>query len=235
MKETTNKTFWLLAAVIAVLGAAVISQSIAMSGLQKKIDTLAATGTKASVTDEEVQESSPPPQSVPMQNKNKGAITRTKPNIPANSIFDESFFGFDEDWDPFKEMRYMQERIDKMFGNAFNRFGHSDNFQNLLDSYAFVPDIDMEDKGDHILVKVNLPGLDDSKLNVKVEGQTLTVSGTIQQSKNESENNGKIIQQERRSGEFYRSITLPYAVKADEMKTEEKKGVLHITIPREKE
>jgi len=45
---------------------------------------------------------------------------------------------------------------------------------------------------------------------------------------------GDIVFQECRSGRFERSITLPEAVKQNEMKTQVDKDVLTITIPKEK-
>lgn len=216
MKEIEKKTFWLLIMVIAILGAAVIAQGIAMSGLHKKVDALSCgEPTVAQVAEE--KEDAP-------------ALPSISP--PTNSILSDPIWGFGDDWDPFKEMYSMRERIDQMFGNAFNRFGYSDNFSSLLKDYSFSPDINIEDKGKHFLVTVNLPGSDSSQVDVKVEGQTLTVSGEVS-SKTKKEEDGKMLMQERRSGKFRRVVTLPSPVKADKMTTEEKKGVLYITLPKE--
>jgi len=134
------------------------------------------------------------------------------------------------DWDPFKEMRAIQERINQMFGSAFNRFQGSRDFGALLRDYAFSPDLNLEDRGDHYLVTVDLPGVEETRVEVRVEGQTLTISGSSESAYREQ--SGQVLRQERRCGRFYRVLTLPARVKGDQITTESKRGVLYVKIPK---
>lgn len=137
-------------------------------------------------------------------------------------------------WDPFKEMRSMQDRIDQMFGSAFNRFQRSDDFNALSRSYRFAPDVNIEDQGEQYQVTVDLPGTDTSQINVKLEDQMLTVSGNAKSESKKMDQKGKMLREERRNGSFQRSMTLPGPVQMDKMTTTNKNGVVIITIPKAK-
>jgi len=139
-----------------------------------------------------------------------------------------------DDWDPFKEMRSMQDRIDQMFGSAFNRFQKSDDFSALSRNYRFTPDVNIEDQGDHYQVTVDLPGTDTSQIDVKLDDQRLTISGNVKSESKEMKQKGKMLREERRAGSFRRSMTLPEPVQMDKMTTTNKNGVVIITIPKDK-
>jgi HSP20 family protein len=145
------------------------------------------------------------------------------------SLFDRNL----NDWDPFKEMQSLQERIDRMFGGAFDRFGHSPKFRGLFDSpLTFSPSADIKDEGDHYRVSVDLPGVEKSNITIDLKGQTLTLSGTIDESKS-SDEQGTTIRKERRSGQFQRVITLPGPVQADKVDATQENGILQIVIPKD--
>jgi HSP20 family protein len=219
--DQDNRKWTVASVMIAALFVAVIVQSVAIFGLHRKLDQAAEArdSGKNAVVKHKTEETQSKP-AVQAPNKQKGS---------------KDLFGWDmDDWDPFKEMRSMHDQIDQMFGSAFNRFQHSDGFSSLLKGYTFSPSVDIEDNGDHYLVTVDMPGVEDSRIDVKIEGETLTISGTIQ-SEAKKNDKGHVLRQERRSGKFQRTVTLPGPVKADQITTENKKGVLHIRIPKEQE
>lgn len=206
---------------VAGLVAAVIVQSLIILGMQRKSDSPSERPrSKPDLLTRGTGRMIPPPAPLPPLNPpGKGGDL---------DVFERNL----ADWDPFKEMHSMQERINQMFGTAFDRFHRSDDFNRLFHEYTFAPDINMEDKGDRFVVTVNLPGTSDARFDVKVEGRTLTISGTTQ-SESREESKGKMLKQEIWSGKFWRSVTLPDPVKADKMTTENKKGILRIEIPKE--
>ena len=210
-----SKKLTLLTVLVAVLLAAVVAQSVAVLGLRKELRS--ASGDKEST----------PVAVVPDDDQDAGTAF-TLPQSP----FDSDPFDWDlDEWDPFKEMHAMHDRINQMFGNAYNRFQDSDDFGSLFGAHAFSPSVNIEDKGDRYLVTVDLPGAEESHLDVKLEGQALTISGTVT-SETRDEDEGKMLRQERRSGQFRRTVTLPSPVQADKMTTENKKGILRIEIPK---
>ncbi len=219
MTDQNDRRVTVLSVLVSGLLVAVIIQSAAIFSMNRKLN----------------QTIQPREQTPAAEDRNYHAQVQPKTAKPGKfpDFNNKDFFDWDiDDWDPFKEMHSMHDRINKMFGSAFNRFRGSDNFGSLLHDYAFEPDINVEDKDGHYLVTVDLPGTEDSRLEVKLEEQTLTISGSVQ-SESRKESKGKMLRQERRSGKFQRSVTLPGPVKADKMTTENRKGVLYIKIPKE--
>ena len=216
MLDQDHKQFTVLVTLVAILLMAVILQSIAIFGLHKKLG-----------------------QSVARAEKSGAAAVNSTPSLsnalavlPQSLDIDKDPWGWNPgDGDPFKEMHAMQDRINQMFGSAFNRFQQSDDFGHLPGSYTFSPDINIEDKGGHYLVTVDLPGIEDSQLSVNIEGKTLIISGRVQ-SESKEEHKGKILRQERRSGKFQRSVILPSPVQPEKMTIANKQGIVTITIPK---
>lgn len=128
----------------------------------------------------------------------------------------------------------MHDRINQMFGNAYNRFQKSDGFGSFFGTHTFSPSVNIEDKGDRYLVTVDLPGAEESQLDINLDGEELTISGSVE-SEIRDEEDGKMLRQERRSGKFSRTIMLPGSVQADKMTTKNKKGILYIEIPKAKQ
>jgi HSP20 family protein len=211
-----NKKVTFLVAMMAVLMIAVIAQGVALFGLHRKMGHVA--------------ERSHQREAVGMQSR----LNSTNPFaiLPQLSDRDADVLNWNlADWDPFKEMHAMQDRINQMFGSAVNRFRTSDDFGRLFGNYSFSPDINLEDKGDHYLITVDLPGSEDSQIAAKIEGQVLIISGSIK-ADSKQEEKGHFLRQERRSGKFERMLSLPSPVSADKMTTTVNKGVLRITVPK---
>lgn len=218
MAESGNRRLTILTVLVAVLLVAVAAQSVLMLGLHKQL--------RGAETPEEPDRVA----LVPDNDSDAGDSDSTL-TLPADPFDDDPFDWNLEDWDPFKEMQSMHDRINRMFGNAFSRFEHSSDFGDLFEPDSFSPAVDIEDLEDRYEVSVNLPGAEESHIDVKLEDQTLTISGSVE-SVSSKEDSGKMLRQERRSGTFKRTITLPSPVQADKMTTRNEKGVLYIEIPK---
>lgn len=124
-------------------------------------------------------------------------------------------------WDPFKEMRKLDE--------AFNRTWRS-NGDGLADAdieqWAVPLDVVAED--DKILVKATLPGIKAEDINVTVEDDLLTIKGETKE--DHEERGDKYLLRERRAGNFYRAIRLPDTVDTEKVETVYADGVLTITF-----
>ncbi len=219
MTDTGNRKLTALTVLVAVLLAAVAAQSVMMFGLLRQWRGSAA----AEVEVDEPSRLAFAP--------DDDADSDAKLALPPSPFVDDPFDWNLDDWDPFKEMHAMHDRINQMFGRAYNRFQRSDDFGSLFGDHSFSPAINMEDKGDRYVITVDLPGTEDSRLDVKLDGRTLAISGTVQ-SESKEEDKGRMLRRERRSGKFHRTVTLPGPVLADKMTTQHKKGVLHIEIPK---
>lgn len=151
------------------------------------------------------------------------------------SVFDDDFFNqpfAGQNWNLYDEIERMQRDMDRMFNNAFSRFNSSTDFEKLFKEGASAPVMDVKEDDRKYTVTVNLPGADEKNISVNLDGQQLTVSGEQDFSQQKKDAMGNVIFQERHSGSFQRSITLPEPVKQNGMVTNVDNGVLTITVPK---
>jgi HSP20 family protein len=127
-------------------------------------------------------------------------------------------------------MQRMQNEMEQIFGDSFSRF----HLKSPIGSLNKTPDVDLQEKSDHYIVTVNVPGAEESSLHVKLEKQQLHISVKTEGAKEQADDqNGQYQYRERFVGEFQRVLTLPGPANAAQMKTDLHNGVLTITIPKE--
>jgi HSP20 family protein len=85
-----------------------------------------------------------------------------------------------------------------------------------------------EEKG-NLVVKTELPGIESKDLDVKLEGDTITIKA---EKKEEVKEDATHHTSERYYGRYYRSVKLPFPVKEDSISASLEKGVLEITLPK---
>jgi len=95
---------------------------------------------------------------------------------------------------------------------------------------AWLPSVDLSESDDAIQVRVDVPGLKASEINVEVNGNILRISGEHKEEKKEK---GRTYHRmERRVGSFSRTITLPDEVREEKVTAECQDGVLTISLPK---
>ncbi len=151
----------------------------------------------------------------------------------------DPFFGMDpfgssslDSWDPFQEIQMMHKRMERLFNDSFGRFQTSPYFSGHSSLPQFSPDADLRDQGDHYEVLMDLPGADKAEIEVKVEGQTLVISGKRDEQIEEKDKSGTLIRSERHSGRFHRTIPLPGPVKNEAVEARLENGVLTVKLPK---
>lgn len=168
-----------------------------------------------------------------LKSASPSSLTKTADKTP---WFPDDPFAFDgwnrDTWDPYSEMRRMQDRINRLFGDSFSRFQDSKNFGNLFDNSLATPQLDMAEKGNQYILKFNVPGVEQSKINVNIkDNRLLNISAYTKQAKTETDTSGnKLLRRERFFGKFQRTITLPEPVDANSLHSKYEDGVLTITL-----
>lgn len=133
-------------------------------------------------------------------------------------------------FDPFRELSQMQDRINRIFGEAY-RGGREDDVLNRGD---WTPAVDIFENGQHeIVIKAELPGLKREDIDIRVENSTLTLRG---ERKHDTEVKQESYHRvERAYGSFSRSFALPSTVNAEKVSAGFTDGVLTITLPMREE
>lgn len=94
---------------------------------------------------------------------------------------------------------------------------------------AWTPQIEMFQRGNDLVVRADVPGLQKDDLDVRVENGTLIISGERRQEQEEDRQGMHL--SERRYGSFFRTIALPEDVSDDEVSATYQDGVLEVTVP----
>ncbi len=132
-------------------------------------------------------------------------------------------------WDPFRDLVALQNRMNRMFEEQYGG-GRSEE---ALTTGAFVPPVDIYEDEHSIQLKLEVPGIDEKNLDIKVENNVLTVTGERKFEKEEKEENFHRV--ERRYGSFSRSFTLPNTVETENIQADYENGVLKIRLAKRAE
>ncbi len=129
-------------------------------------------------------------------------------------------------WDPFREVVALQNRMNNLFRDM-------NEGESPLTTASFVPAVDIYEDPKKVVLKLEVPGIEEKDLDVRVENNTLTVKGERKFEKEEKEENFHRI--ERRYGTFYRSFTLPQTVDSEHIHASYTNGVLKLELSKKPE
>ncbi len=125
-----------------------------------------------------------------------------------------------------EDLRNLQARFFEPF------FGRFEFIDDAMKSGTWAPPVDVAEEGDKILVKIEVPGVDQKDLKVSFEDGLLTISGERQFERKDDRNYHRI---ERTYGTFVRTFNLPRSVDASAIKANYVNGVLEVEIPKREE
>jgi len=132
-------------------------------------------------------------------------------------------------WDPLRELATMQNRVNRFVRQAYSPEGPEE----ALTATNFAPPVDVYEDEHNITLKMEVPGIDEKDIDVRMENNTLTVHGDRKFEKEEKEENFRRI--ERQYGSFTRSFTLPNSVDPGQVSAHYDKGVLKISFAKKAE
>src|SRR3954463_11654210 len=113
-------------------------------------------------------------------------------------------------WDPYRELVTLQDRMNRLFQEAAGTGETS-----LTTTGAFIPPVDVYEDEQGLRLKLEVPGIDEKDLDVRIENNVLSIRGERKFENEEKEENFHRI--ERRYGSFARSFTLPNTVDAEKV------------------
>ena len=133
---------------------------------------------------------------------------------------------------PFAAMRRLMEDMEQRMFEGFGASLSRDPLQGIFEQTAWSPDLEVVKRGDHLIVRADLPGLQPNDLKVRLEDGVLSVEGE-RRADHASESAG-IWHSERRYGKFVRKLSIPHEVRETDIKASFNNGVLEISLPAPK-
>src|SRR3974390_3329779 len=131
-------------------------------------------------------------------------------------------------WEPFREFATLQDRMNRLFRESYNE-GRDES----LTTTSFAPAVDVYEDEHKVTLKIEVPGIEEKDIDVRVENNTLTVHGERKIETEEKEENYR--RGERQYGSFTRTFTLPQTVDTENVSATYEKGGLKITLPKKAE
>lgn len=129
-------------------------------------------------------------------------------------------------YDPFREMRSLQNEINRLFSGASR--GSDEMMRG-----AWNPQVDIFENKNEIVLEAELAGMKPEDVNISIENNVLTIHGERKfEKKDEGDNFHRV---ERSYGSFTRSFTLPPTVSSENANAEFENGVLRLTLAKREE
>jgi HSP20 family protein len=132
-------------------------------------------------------------------------------------------------FEPVREFSSLQDRINRVFHDSYRQAGSDDS----LTTSSFAPAVDVYEDEHTVTLKIEVPGIDEKDIDVRIENNTLTVHGERKIEKEEKEENYRRV--ERQYGSFTRTFTLPTTVDSEKVSATYDKGILKIALPKKAE
>jgi len=131
---------------------------------------------------------------------------------------------------PFRSALSDVAVLQNRLNSIFNDFAAPQGTQDTLAAGNFTPAVDIYEDEHKLVLKLEVPGVKPENLDVRLEDQTLTVSGQRKFETEEKEENFHRI--ERRFGSFARTFTLPVTVDTASIAAKYEDGVLAIQLAK---
>src|SRR5205807_8375417 len=132
-------------------------------------------------------------------------------------------------WEPFREFATLQDRINRVFRDSYAGEGRDES----LTTSSFAPAVDVYEDEHNVTLKIEVPGIDEKDIDVRIENNVLTVHGERKIEREEKAENYRRV--ERQYGSFTRTFTLPNTVDSDSISADYDKGVLKIGLAKKAE
>lgn len=127
-------------------------------------------------------------------------------------------------WNPFRELAAMQSAMDRIF---------EDTWRTYDDERTGTLALNVHETNDAFVVETAVPGINPDDIDITVHDGTLTISGEFHRV--EKKEDVRVLLNERITGKFSRSITLPQTVEVDNVEATFDNGILTLTLPKSPE
>jgi HSP20 family protein len=133
-----------------------------------------------------------------------------------------------EKWEPFRDLMAMQDRMTRLIDETLSRIWKDEVVRGV-----WSPPVDILERGNEVVLKVDLPEVSQEEIDIRVEENTLIIQGERKFIKDTPDEN--YIQIERPYGTFRRAFNIPRLIEQGGIKASYKDGVLRIVLHRKQE
>src|SRR3954470_17008662 len=133
---------------------------------------------------------------------------------------------------PLSDVALLQNRLNSIFQD-FSWPGNQGGSGESMAAGNFVPAVDIYEDAHKVVLKLEVPGIKQDDLDIRLENQILTIKGERKFDSEEKEENFHRI--ERRYGSFVRSFSVPQTVDTDGVQADYENGVLTVTLNKKAE
>lgn len=133
-------------------------------------------------------------------------------------------------WDPLRNVVALQERINRMFDDAFALTGRQGSEVSMCD---WSPPVDIYESLEGLVITADLPGVLKEDVSVEIKDNLLTLRGHREADASVADD--QYLRRERCAGAFHRAFTLQFVIRPDAIRAGFKNGVLEIFIPKPEE
>ncbi|AFZ42490.1 heat shock protein Hsp20 [Halothece sp. PCC 7418] len=123
-------------------------------------------------------------------------------------------------WNPTADMDLFRRQMDRLFDEMTG--------ERPFDLQEWNPAIELNDAGENLMLKAQLPGLSEDDIDVTVNRDSVTISGEYRHEDHSERTYGS----EFRYGKFSRTIGLPVGIKQDQVEADYTNGILSLRLPK---
>jgi HSP20 family protein len=131
-------------------------------------------------------------------------------------------------WEPFRDLMAMQDRMARLFDLTLSRI-----WKEEVPRGVWSPPVDILERENEVVLKVDLPEMNQNEIDIKVEEDTLIVRGERKFIKEIPGDH--YLQIERPYGTFQRTFSIPRIIDQEKIKAAYKDGVLRIVLLKKEE
>lgn len=129
-------------------------------------------------------------------------------------------------WDPFRSLNVLNDQVNRILGENFAPSGET-----TLANWS--PAVDIYETEGELVVKADLPDVNEKDIDIRVENSTLTIRG--ERRFEEKVNKDNYLRVERSYGTFARSFSLPNTVNTESIRADYHNGLLTVHMPKREE
>lgn len=131
-------------------------------------------------------------------------------------------------WDRFPNLTTFQDQMNRIFEGSL-----SPSRTQQSDLATWAPAVDIFEAQNELVAKVDLPGVDEKDIDIRLENNTLTIRGERKFEK--SVNEDHYLRVERAYGSFTRTFSLPNTINPEGISANYSNGVLTVHMPKREE